>query len=268
MDGNPDVGCTLYVQRLVQWLRSQGRTAQSKRFAEWDAFIESYEPQKSQEIILQALTLAHEFDIESAPELDLYTEGIVEYLHELAPRTTWRYDNEQVRRSRLEYHLGMLGTEILNREFRERFAASKRKVVLAPACMRARQLARETEEKCQAVETPLGFLCRGCTPTCRVHQITQIGKKSGFEVFIFQDRMRNSIMQDWSRLDGVGILEIACALTAWDYGWELEDAGIPAQGLLLDYATCRDYWNPARPTDSVVVTDTNINKIRKELTFS
>lgn len=181
VDGDPDVGCTLYVQRLVQWLRSQGRISQAKRFAEWDAFIESYEPQKSQEIILQTLTLAHEFDIESAPELDVYTEGISEYLHEITPQTTWRYDDVWVRRSRLEYHLGMLGTEILNRTFRESFAAAKRKVVMAPACMRARQAARETEEKCQAFETPLGNLCQGCTPTCRVHQITQMGKKYDME---------------------------------------------------------------------------------------
>ncbi len=266
--GEPDVGCTLYVQRLIQWLRSQGRITQAKRFAEWDAFIESFEPQKSQEIILQAITLAHEFDIESAPELDVYTAGIAEYLHELTPQTAWRYDDDLVKRSRLEYHLGMLGTEILNRAYRERFAAAKRKVVLAPACMRARQMARETEEKCQALETPLGSLCQGCTSSCRVHQITQMGKKFGFEVFIFPDRKRNTILQDWGKEEGVSIAEIACALTAWEYGWDLEDAGVPAQGLLLDYATCKDYWNPARPDDSDIVTDTNISKIKEFFKFT
>ena len=73
----------------------------------------------------------------------------------------------------------MVGTEILNRSFREQFLAVDEKIVLLPPCMQARQ-----DGSCEAVPTPFGDQCAHCTPTCRIHQISLLGEKHGFRVAI------------------------------------------------------------------------------------
>jgi hypothetical protein len=265
VEGDPDVGCTLYVQRLVQWLRSQGRISQANRFAEWDAFIESFEPERSQEIILRALTFAHEFDLSSAPTLDDFTEGVVENLSEVLPQTQWRYDETAAAHSRVQYHLGMLGAEILSRASRQRFLASKKKLVIAPACMRTRHLEILLETRCQAIGTSARELCQGCTPSCRIRQITQMGLKEGFQVYIFSDGERSAGLNSLGRDEGVAIINIDCALNIWASTWAAEDAGFPVQSLILDFASCSRYWNPIAPVDSEVVTDINIEKFARIL---
>ncbi len=56
-------------------------------------------------------------------------------MHAEAPRHAWQYDAAFVARRPLEYHLGMLGTELLSRAYRARFLETQRKVVILPPCM-------------------------------------------------------------------------------------------------------------------------------------
>jgi len=86
---------------------------------------------------------------------------------------------------RVEYHLNMVGTELLNRALCQAFLATPRKVVLAPPCMRAKR-----DDECKAVKTAEGqLLCQACTPDCRIHQLTRLGQKHGFEVYLIPDEL-------------------------------------------------------------------------------
>jgi len=76
-------------------------------------------------------------------------------------------------------------TEILNRVFRPEFLRTARKVVVAPPCMRA-----QPDDACQARSTSFGARCAGCTPGCRVHQLTKLGDKLGFGVVIMPEDLR------------------------------------------------------------------------------
>lgn len=235
------------VRSVVEWLRSQGETTQAARLAEWRDFVETLPLGPAQALVGRCLSLAHAFGELSAPALKAYTENVDTYVIETAPHCFWRYDAALVTRSRLEYHLGMLGTEILNRAYRARFAQSKRRLVIVPPCLRALP-----DEQCQAVQTPLGAKCQGCTPACRIHQITQLGAKLGVPVVSIPDDQLTQLCLASGQAGGdLGVVGLACALRNWSAGWEAARLGLPAQGMLLDQVGCRKHWDKVgRPTDA------------------
>jgi uncharacterized protein len=141
----------------------------------------------------------------------------------------------------------MLGTEILNRAYSERFSAAKRRLVIVPPCLRALP-----DDQCQAVQTPLGAQCQGCTPTCRVHQITQVAARLGVPVVsIPDDQLSQLCLASGQAGSGLGVVGLACALRNWSAGWEAARLGLAAQGMLLDQVGCRKHWDKqGRPTDA------------------
>ncbi|MBI5291270.1 MAG: DUF116 domain-containing protein [Chloroflexi bacterium] len=238
------------VRRLIAWLRANGETAKAGRLEQWQRWLNS-EPAKGAEVVAVSNALAADFAAAGAEALNSFTTGVECFLADCAPNYRARYDAAFVSRSRLEYHLGMLGTELLSRAYRARFLATRRRIVIVPPCLRA-----QPEEKCQAVATPLGARCGHCTPTCRVHQITRLGEKRGFEVYSIPDELR-VFAAGTGRAD-VGVVGVACALTNWGGGWEMESAGVPAQGLLLDYVGCNLHWD-----EKGIPTDTNLRKLEE-----
>ena len=241
------------IDRLLVWLRANSEDGRAGRLAQWQEYVESSGAQPMQELISLCLTLADDFASASLMALGKYTEGVEHFLTETAPRYRRRYDAGFVSRTRLEYHLGMLGTEILNRSYRQRFLSTPHKVVILPPCMRA-----QPDAICKAVATPFGAKCQFCTPTCRVHQITKLGEKRGFEVFMIPDELR--VFGDGERKAGVGVVGVSCALTNWSGGWDTDVMGIPAQGVLLDYVGCKYHWD-----EQGIPTDANINKLLEVL---
>ncbi len=239
------------VDRLIVWLRANDSNGQADRFTQWQTYLKEIGPEAARKVIAQSLALADEFAGASEKVLGPYTVDVEQFLTESAPQYRHRYDAEFVSRSRLEYHLGMLGTEILSRAYRERFLSAKRKIVIVPPCMRAQQ-----EEKCKAIQTPLGAKCQACTPTCRVHQITKLGEKRGFDVFMIPDELR--VFGSGTGDGSVGVVGVSCALTNWSGGWEAESIGVPAQGVLLDYVGCKFHWDK-----DGIPTDPNLKKLEE-----
>ncbi len=189
---------------LLEWLRANEENGKADRLAEWQAYLEG-EPSAA----AACLTLADRFAEASQAALGKYTEQVPVYLKETAPKHRWDYDADFVARTRLEYHLGMLGTEVLNRAYRQRFLASSKRVVIVPPCMRL-----QPEEKCQAIATPFGARCQACTPACRVHQLTCLGEKKGFDVFIMPDELRvfsgGEGGENASNAGLVGVVGVSC----------------------------------------------------------
>jgi uncharacterized protein len=233
---------------LVNWLRSQGETTQAERLSEWLAYLQTLPANAAQALVGRCLSLAHAFGEQSAPVLSAYTDHVDAYVDETAPHCFWRYDAALVTRSRLEYHLGMLGTELLNRAYHARFAAAERRLVIVPPCLRARP-----DDQCQAVPTPLGAQCQGCTPTCRIHQITQLGARLGVPVVSIpdDDLSKLCLASGQAGSQSLGVVGLACALRNWSAGWEAAKLGLPAQGMLLDQVGCRKHWDKqGRSTDA------------------
>ena len=241
------------IDHMVVWLRANGEDGRSKRLTQWQNYVEAKGAHATQELISLCLILADDFANASQVVLGKYTEGVNHFLTEIAPRYQRRYDAGLVSRTRLEYHLGMLGTEILNRSYRQRFLSTPHKVVILPPCMRA-----QPDTICKAVSTSFGAKCQDCTPTCRVHQITKLGKKTGFAAFMIPEELR--VFGAGDKKDGFGVVGVSCALTNWGGGWDTEELGIPAQGVLLDYVGCKYHWD-----EQGIPTDTNIHQLLEVL---
>ena len=239
------------IARLIAWMCANGQAARADRLAEWLAFLEPVESASAQLVLTRALELADEFAQVSQRALGQYTTGVEQFRAAVALRYQHRYDAELVNRTPLEYHLGMFGTELLNRDNRRRFEATRRRVVILPPCMRA-----QPDDTCKAISTPLGALCQACTSDCHVHQVTMLGKKRGFEVYMIPDELRRIRSEAGQTPDGLGLVGVSCALTNWSGGWDTEALGVPAQGVLLDHVGCRYHWD-----DQGIETAVNMQQI-------
>jgi hypothetical protein len=240
----PDLG---QLNLLLKWLEASGDFDEEiKRLKAWREFLISQPFIKAQEYLTTAIDLAAWFEQESLVALGGYTSRVETFLAEKYPAYRWREDAVFCGRRRVEYHLNMLGTEILNQALRDEFLRTQRKVVLLPPCMRAKQ------DGCQARPTPLGELCADCTPGCRVHQVTKLGEKHGFDVLIMPHELSvfsNGKIKPTAN-GALGVVGVSCPLTNVAGGWETKDLGVPAQGVLLDYCGCPWHWHPQGiPTD-------------------
>jgi hypothetical protein len=240
------------IGQMIAWLGANDEPAKEKRFGEWHKYFNSQDDAFTQTAVSRCLDLAEEFAVTSREALGKYTQNVECFLRDEAPRYRRRYDAHLLSCSLLEYHLGMLGTEILNRAFRQRFLSTRRKMVILPPCMCA------PEKECKAVETPFGARCQACTPTCRVNQITKLGEKHGFSVTMIPDNVK--VFDSGKAAESIGLVGVSCALTNWNGGWDAGALGIPAQGLLLDYVGCKFHWDKEG-----FPTDTNLKKLQEIL---
>ncbi len=235
---------------MIAWLGANEETVKQKRFEQWHAYFRSKDSPFIQTAVSRCLQLADEFAEMSQAALGKYTVNVDQFLTEEALKHRCRYDARLLMRTRLEYHLGMLGTEILNRAYRERFLSARRKMVIVPPCMCA------PAERCRAVETPFGAKCQACAPGCRVNQVTKLGEKLGFSVTMIPDDVK--VFDSGQDVENIGLVGVSCALTNWNGGWEAGSLGIPAQGLLLDYVGCKIHWSRVG-----IPTDTNLRKLQE-----
>lgn len=70
--------------------------------------------------------------------------------------------------------------------------------------------------------------------------------------------MSSATLRACSAAGKMGVVGVSCVLTNWHGGWQLKAAGVPVQGVLLDYAGCRRHWD-----EYGLSTDVNLSKLRK-----
>jgi uncharacterized protein len=238
----------LALENLLHWLSASGDFPQEVlRLSAWRDFLQTASPAESAAILSAAQDFADWFEQASLEKLGCYTPQVESFLAQSGPRYRWRRDAVLCGRQRIEYHLNMVGAEILNRAFRDSFLQTERKVLFLPPCMKAKP-----DLDCQATSTPVGERCAGCTPGCRVHQLTKLGEKHGFLVFMIPDDL-GTLSSGSGRAvtgDGIGVVGVSCVLTNTSGGWETRQQGIPAQGIPLDYCGCSYHWHKKGiPTD-------------------
>lgn len=201
----------------------------------------------------KAIAFATWFEPESLKALGQYTPNVDKFLKESQPGHRWKEDVIFSARRRVEYHLNMVGADIMNRAFREAFLATKNKAVILPACMRY-----YPKPKCQARSNGLSCECTGCTPQCRVNQLTKMGKKFGFDVFLVPHESSVFSGDSGKRLmgEGTGVVGIACVSNLVSGGWKAKAMGLPPQCVLLDHCGCRKHWH-----EQGISTDINMRRL-------
>lgn len=230
-----------HLDRLLGWLGAAGDYPEELgRLGAWRDFLRTRPENEAVAVLAAAIAFAEWFEEASVAALGVYTAGVDRFLEEEHPSYSWREDVIFAARPRVEYHLNMVGAELMNRAQRAAFLERPRKAVIVPACLRF-----HPRPRCRAVAGPLACECRGCEPRCRVRQLTQLGAEHGFDVFIVPHESSVFSGEAGRRLlgDGAGIVGITCVLNLLAGGWKALRLGLPPQCVLLDHCGCRKHWH-------------------------
>jgi len=234
------------LNRLLAWLAAADIFYyEAQRLRPWGDFFTRLSPPVTAAKLESVIDFAAWFEARGAAVLDRYTRNIDTFRRQNCSR--WREDSILRCRRPVEYHLNMVGAEMLNQCFRPAFAAAGSRTVLLPACMCLRP-----NGGCRAKPAGPGYRCAGCTETCRVKRLTELGKTHQFDVYIVphQSSLFRLETTDAMREGKTGAVGVACVTSLLSGGWMLRAMGIPAQCVLLDYCGCRGHWHSEGiPTD-------------------
>ncbi len=243
-----------HLEKLLDWMAATGDYQQEvRRLQAWQDFWSGCDRKATCDDIGEAIAFAGWFEEASVAALGKYTPNVEKFLKEKQPGHRWKEDVIFSARHRVEYHLNMVGAEIMNRAFREAFLGTKKKAVVLPACMRY-----HSKPECKARTSGLACECTGCTPQCRVNQLTKIGKKQGFAVHLVPHESSVFSGDSGKALLGeeVGIVGIACVSNLVSGGWKAKGLGMPPQCVLLDHCGCRKHWH-----EQGIPTDINMRRL-------
>jgi hypothetical protein len=234
------------VDRLLEWLLASGEyDDEVARLNGWRAFLGGLPAREAEALLEEVVLLAIAFEATSEFALGIYTAGVDRFLRDVLPRRRWAEDALQCARRRTEYHLAMVGAEILNRAWRADFLACARHVVVLPGCMR-----RRSDEACEAERSGLDLRCTGCTAGCAVLGATRTAARAGAEAraVVHGSDFSRFLRSPALRGGDVGILGVACAPGLLGAGWRARAAGLPAQCVLLDASGCPHWRDAPAPT--------------------
>lgn len=239
--------------KLINWMSVSGEFDEEvKRLLNWEKYVYLIGEKRTKEFFTNAVTLALYFNARSEVALGKYTSKVNEFLKNESPKHKWKEDIILCSRQKVEYHLNMVGAEILNRAFRMDFFKTPKKKLILPACMRYRG-----EKECKAIFTEEGYVCRHCEDKCSVNELTKIGKTKGFEVLIIP-HASSAFKESNIEYGKVGIVGVACILNLLEGGYKARRLNMIPQCVILDYCGCKNHWD-----DKGIVTDINFNELKK-----
>ncbi len=227
--------------RLLNWLKATGEFNQEvKRLQAWQDYWSQQSPAIVSEAFMNIIEFAAWFELKSAAALGKYTMNVEKFLHQNHFKRRFREDYFFCGRRRVEYHLNMVGAEIMNRAFRQEFRKKKRKVLILPSCMR-----NNPGGKCKAIKADLGLKCTGCTAKCRVNRLTGLGVDNDFEVYVIphESSLFNQGVEKPEVKADLGVIGVACVLNLIAGGWKVKALEIPPQCVLLNYCGCKNHWH-------------------------
>ncbi|WP_027624481.1 DUF116 domain-containing protein [Clostridium lundense] len=238
------------VKKLIQWLSATGEFKQEiKRLERWERFLSNKSEDEIKNFLLLIINLGEWFEIRSEEVLGIYTKNVNEFHNSTHKKHKWKEDYIYCGRKRVEYHLNMVGADILNRVYREEFLKTKEKRLLLPACMRL------NFHNCKAYRTENGYVCKNCTKSCKINEYTKLGEKYNFQTYIIPHES-SAFTKKKIKEDYIGIIGVACALNLISGGWKAKELRFIPQCVLLDYCGCRNHWH-----EKGIVTDINSDRL-------
>jgi hypothetical protein len=227
------------VDHVCKWFEATGEfREQALRFIRWRAFWGTKKPEELTKIFSKIRAFTKWFEESSEIVLGKYTGNVDNFIQHSQQHYQWREDQISCMRNRLEYHLNMVGAELMNQAFKTEFDASQIKAVLVPGCMR-----ENPNDECKAVRVKEGLICQGCVSSCHVNQLREMGKKNNFDVYIIPHASDLSLWSPKKDQPKRGVVASACVTTLVEGGWELKRYDVPAQCVLLDFCGCKKHWH-------------------------
>ncbi len=255
----PGIPTLEQIDHVCKWFEASGEfKEQALRFIRWRAFWGTKNNEELQNIFSCIESFTNWFSEESIIILGKYTENVDQFIQNSYKKYLWREDRISCMRKRIEYHLNMVGAELMNRAFVNEFISTEKKAVLIPGCMRT-----HGDDICEAVKVKEGLICKGCETSCKVNQLCEMGKKNNFDVYIIPHASDLSLWSPKPNEIKRGVIASACLTTLVEGGWELKRYDVPAQCVLLDYCGCKKHWHKTG-----FATELNIRELKRILNSS
>ncbi|MBU1096710.1 MAG: DUF116 domain-containing protein [Bacteroidetes bacterium] len=228
------------LNRLILWMEATGEfREETKRLL----IISGYLKTKSSEYRNTFFKLLNRFTLwfQSAGEgfLKNYTSEVKTFLTKKHRSYKWKENYIFTGRKSIEYHLSMVGADLMNRAYRQQFLTKETRALLLPACMREKQ-----NGECRAKQNYFDMTCSGCSKNCEINKLTLSGKENNFSVHIIPHSSDfTSWLKTWAINSGIGVIGVACPLNLLTGGLELKSLNISAQCIPLDYCGCKNHWH-------------------------
>ncbi|MBA9084239.1 hypothetical protein FHR92_000693 [Fontibacillus solani] len=244
--------------KLIGWLHATGEFEQeTKRLEVWACFFRGIPSRDSSRMLVSAVQLADWFENRSLELLGAYTCNVDSYIDNHQTRLKWKENQIFCARARVEYHLNMVGAELMNRAFHNDFVNTKEKRVLLPICMR-----EKGEEQCRSVQTEHGYVCKGCAKDCQVNAITALGNHHNFKVYMIP-HASTAFGHQHEDKGNTGIVGVACPLNLISGGYKAKELGYEPQCVLLNYCGCARHWH-----ETGIVTNIELERLKTMLHVS
>ena len=239
--------------KLLKYLSAIGDFAQEvKKIKLWKEFLEIISQEEFSDFTQKTIEFASFFKTSSQETLGKYTSQLDKFISLNNQEHLWKEDIMFFNRKEVEYHLNMVGAEIMNKSLKNEFDNRPRKALLLPGCMRL------SEENCKAKQTNLGLKCMSCLKQCNVKELTGIGYDYGFEVYIVSHESSAFSKATKKDRDELGIIGVACVSNLIAGGWKSKSLNIPAQCVLLNKSSCKNHWHKTG-----IPTNINLNQLYK-----
>lgn len=245
------------LEKIIRWLDATGDFRfEVDRFRIWQKFLKKLPKNGSDKILNEAIRLGEWFQTRSLKVLGKYTLNVEPFLSRVMHDHLLKEDIIFCSRRRVEYHLNMACSEIMNDLYREEFKLRAQKVVLLPVCL------RDPVETCKAERSELGFACVGCSTGCNVKKITEKMLKNDVLVLMLP-HSSETFKGNEELFQMLGVVGISCPLNLVQGGWKAREMGIFAQCVVLEYCGCSNHWD-----EDGIVTDINMNRLNEILVIN
>ncbi len=224
---------------LEMWLEATNEFKEEvKRFRIFINYLKQKDEYEKEEIVDKLIKVTDSFIEKGEKELSVYTKNVNKFIEEKINNYKWKEDYIFCGRKEVEYHLSMVGAELLNRAFKQKYKQTKKRALLLPACMR-----EKSAELCSAKKMGLDFLCTGCSNTCKINSIKKQVKEYDCDTYIIPHSSDfSNWLKKWKNTTEIGVIGVACPLNLMQGGLELRALNIPSQCVLLDYCGCKNHW--------------------------
>lgn len=228
------------IPKFINWLDATGEFREEvKRFRNLSGFLMGL-TDASRAIWFNELQKVIEcFRHESSLLLVQYTKNVNEFLSQKLAGHRWKEDYIFCGRKEIEYHLSMVGAELMNRAYSSAFNKSESVTLLVPACMRL-----HNDEKCKADKSSFDIKCVNCSRDCNISKLNKKGIAEGFNVSIIPHSSDfTKWLKTWAVGGNKGVIGVACPLNLILGGLELKSLDIPAKCIPLDFCGCQNHWD-------------------------
>ncbi len=252
------------IERLIDFLKATGEFKQEvKRFETWLKYFRQVGGKEARQVLSTAISFADWFQKECESGLVQFTPKVQHFLNNKLSSHRWKEDYIFCSSRAVEYHLNMVGAEIMNRIYHDDFLQRKDRVLLLPHCM-----TNPEKGKCKAAAVGKGYICKACSERCQVNSLSKFGRQNNLKVMLVpHESSIASTKTDQSLFTGSsGVIGVSCILNLISGGWMLEEKGVIPQCVLLDYCGCKNHWHergiPTRLNEEQLMKLIDTNHIR------